>query len=587
MSYEAATRSGRPMVLRSKVTDSPAMLGSASRGTLSLVMGGAGLALAFLLPNHSPPWMFFLQEATAAIAMIALCAPALVRAGTATRWRAPELLVLGLFLVVALQAGTGRIPFLQVAWMHGLYLLGFLLAILAGGAWERSAPDAILRVLMAAAVAAALPSVALQVYQWLALARGEGGTWIYHALGRPAANLGQPNLLATVMVLALLATYGFWRRRSFGAATALALAACLLTGLGLTQSRTGLLNILIVAGAIMLWRRRRGESMLAMPLLALLAWLCFAFVGLALLGPAVAGGGPSLLASRLEGGSRVGALRLAVRAVLAEPLAGYGWGQSFLGQWTQALNDAPVYAVMSSAHNIVLDLALWAGAPLALSVLAGVLLWLRACLHRAADERDLLLALIAAVLFVHSLLEYPLAYTFFLLPLGLAVGALGERVSLRTLFSTPPVVVVVLLAAAVAGALVTVRDYLKVEQSYRDLLYEKARLIGSYDREPPDVLVLTSLRDLIVFSRLEPSTGLPQAELKWMADVVLMHPGPHGMAKVAAALALNGRTGDAQQWVDRLCRIYFPAQCRAQAQDWAERAVRAPALRAVRWPVPP
>jgi hypothetical protein len=560
------------------------MVAAPGRSTWPLAVGTAGVALAFLLPNHSPPWMFCLQEAMAAVAMMVLCAPVLMRAGAATPWRAPEALALGLLVVVALQAGSGRIPFVQIAWMHGLYLLGFVLAILAGGTWERREPGVVLRALMTAAMSAALPSVALQIYQWLALAPAEGSAWVYRALSRPAANLGQPNLLATVMVLALLATYGLWRRRSIGTSAALAVAACLLTGLGMTQSRTGLLNVLIVAGAIMLWRRRQRESMLAVSIFALLAWLCLAFVGSAVLGPGAAGGGSTLLASRFVGGSRVGALRLAVEAILAEPFTGYGWGQSFLAQWTQALNGAPVYAVMLSAHNIVLDLALWAGLPIALSVLVGALMWFRFCLRRVTDEGVLLLLLVVAVLFVHALFEYPLAYTFFLLPLGLAVGALGERAGLRTLFRTPPGVAAALLVAAGVGLALTARDYLKVEESYRNLLYEKAGLIGSYDRAPPEVLVLTSLRDLIVFSRLEPSAGLSQSELHWMANVVLVHPGAHGMAKVAAALALNGRAGDAQQWVDRLCRIYLPVQCQAQARDWAERAEQAPELLAIRWP---
>jgi hypothetical protein len=389
------------------------------------------------------------------------------------------------------------------------------------------------------------------------------------------------------MVLALLALYRLWRERALGGVAAWAVAAWFVAGLAMTQSRTGLLNAALVGTALYAWHRRRGVQAFGAQLLALLSWLVAAFIGFAALGQAADGQVAGLLGNRAEAGTRPLAWQLALQAIAAKPLLGHGWGQSFLAQWTQTLNAPPLHEVMLSAHNLVLDLALWAGLPVATLVLAGVLLWFRGVLRRLKDEGTLLLVLVAAVLFVHALLEYPLAYAFFLLPLGLVMGALGERVGLRTLFRTPAVVVVALVVAAGAGVLITVRDYLKVEHSYRNLLYEKARIVGDYDREPPEVIVLTSLRDLIVFWRREPAAGLAPAELRWGAEVVLAHPSAHGMARVAASLALNGQADAATQWIARACSIYGSTQCLALKQDWLQRAQRDPSLLAAAWPKPP
>jgi hypothetical protein len=391
-------------------------------------------------------------------------------------------------------------------------------------------------------------------------------------------------LLATVIVLALLGTYQVWRERTLNASVAWALATWLLAGLAMTQSRTGVLNALLVAGAVALWQRHRGGPAVRWPLLSLLVWLLVAFVGFAALASPADGQSTGLLGNRSDIGTRPAAWQMALRAIAAKPLFGHGWGQSFLAQWTQTLNVAPVHEVLLSAHNLLLDLALWAGLPAAMIVLTGMVVWFRVGLRRTTDEGSQLLMLVVVVLAVHALLEYPLAYAFFLLPLGLALGAFGERVGFRVLFRTPPMAVWALLGACAAGLMLTVRDYTRVEHSYRNLLYEKAHLVGDYDRAPPQVLVLDSLRDLIVFWRREPRADLSPQELKWTADVVLAHPSAQGMAKVAATLALNGQVDEAGRWIARACSIYGQVRCAALKEDWQQWAERAPPLGAVRWP---
>jgi hypothetical protein len=69
-----------------------------------------------------------------------------------------------------------------------------------------------------------------------------------------------------------------------------------------------------------------------------------------------------------------------------------------------------------------------------------------------------------------------------------------------------------------------------------------------------------------------------------MEDVVSTHPGAAGFAKLALALAMNGRSAEAQKWVDTLCSIFVDAQCAALAAEWSAAAERYPELRAVTWP---
>jgi hypothetical protein len=69
-----------------------------------------------------------------------------------------------------------------------------------------------------------------------------------------------------------------------------------------------------------------------------------------------------------------------------------------------------------------------------------------------------------------------------------------------------------------------------------------------------------------------------------MGQVASTHPGPATFQKVAMALALNGRSEEAQHWVDMLCSIFPMGHCKAMAEDWEARAHGDPTLRAIRWP---
>jgi hypothetical protein len=553
---------------------------------LALVVATGLLTLAFVLPNHAPPWMSFLQESLAAIALIVVAAPALLRERVSAGWRLPELLVLCLLCIASVQYMLGRIPFLQTAWMHALFLLGLLVALISGAAIERRAPLQVLWLVLTSAWMAAIVSVCLQLCQWLVLQPGEGTLWIYRGDGaRPAANLGQPNSLATIIVFALVATHWLWRRHRLGGGMALVAAAYLLVGLALTQSRTGLLNASVVGISLLWWHRRRTDSHMTVPVATLALWLFALFFGYAEISGSI--GVPlssELTTSRVSVGSRPMAWRMFIEAIGQSPILGQGWGRSFLAQMQGTLRHPAQHEVFLSAHNLFLDLAIWGGLPVALAVAVALALWFRECIHRSHDEPTMNLMLILGVLFVHSMLEYPLAYAYFLLPAGLVAGALNQRVGLRVVGRATTWAGPALLAVAALAFAVTVRDYLRVEQSYRDLLLEKARIISKVPGTPPEVLVLTSLRDLILLSRLVPHPGMSDAELGWMRDVVSTHPGPVGFETLAAALSMNRQPAEAQEWVNRLCSIFTKPQCAAMSEVWMLRTQAHPELRTVRWP---
>ena len=69
------------------------------------------------------------------------------------------------------------------------------------------------------------------------------------------------------------------------------------------------------------------------------------------------------------------------------------------------------------------------------------------------------------MLFVHSMLEFPLHYAYFLLPAGLMAGAISQS-SNAIAIKIPRLVVVLILAMSTAGYFVTVKDYAVVEGGF-------------------------------------------------------------------------------------------------------------------------
>lgn len=561
---------------------------SEPRATDVSTVGAAAviLALAFLLPNHSPPWMSLLQESLAVMALIVLAVPTFARARAHVEWHLSEVLILGLLAVPAIQYIAGVILFLQTAWMGSLFLFGLLVSLLAGAAMERQSPGQVLWFVLIAACLAGITSVGLQLYQWLVLPPGEGTLWVYRATGgRPAANLGQPNSLASLIVFALLATYWLWRRAVLGGRVSIALACFLIMGLALTQSRAGLLSAVFVGGALVVWHRRRVGAKLAQPVLGLLTLLVAAFLSYSTvsreLGLHVE---VNLTAERASAGVRPQAWHTLAEAVLERPFGGHGWGQTFAAQMAVALDQEALNRVFLTAHNLVLDLVVWSGLAVGFGVALALFLWLAMCARRMRDETSLLMLLYITPVLVHAMFEHPLTYAYFLFPVGLVAGALNERVGMKVVWRAPPHLSMGLLLAGALAFGITLRDYVHVEPSYRDLLLEKARIEVVIQGTPPDVLVLTSLRDLIVFSRVVTRAGVSDEQLDWMGNVMRIHPSATGFSIVAATMALNGRPAEAQRWVDMLCNIFSRLQCVELAGEWSKTAEENPALKAIRWP---
>lgn len=397
------------------------------------VWGAAAAAAGpSLLAFNLPPSPTFLNQALA----LALWGVFVGVAGG--RWRAagpawPLWAALGgVALGVGLSWGPGDLP--AGLALSALGLLAAAAALAASGAAVRAAPlgRAVLVAFCVGWLAAGVLNAGIALLQVFAPALPDGDWLARSGLpGRAVGNLRQPNHLSSLLLwaaiaLVVLLELGWLRLRP-----AVALMALLLLAVVLTASRTGLVSVLLLAAWGALDRQRSCAArglLLAAPLLYALAWggmWLWAQAG------AHAFGGEARLAAGDISSSRFGIWANTLALIRQQPWAGVGFGEFNLA-WTLTPFPGRPTAFFDHAHNLPLHLAAELGLPLAGVVLAllGWALW-RAARAGAADAGVRGAGLFVLMIGVHSLLEYPLWYAYFLLPTAWAWGyALGRPAAL-------------------------------------------------------------------------------------------------------------------------------------------------------------
>jgi O-antigen ligase len=271
------------------------------------------------------------------------------------------------------------------------------------------------------------------------------GQWLARptVAGRAVGNLRQPNHLSSLLVMAAAAAVWVGVRRPWGDEVSprwmgLVVLLCVV-GVVLSASRTGMLAM----GLLALWgaldRQLPGRwrlLLLACPLMYGLVWA--GMWSATQLNPDVA----FAAKARLNDGSDLSSSRFAIWSntlylIQQQPWTGVGHG-AFNAAWTfTSFPDRP-RAFFDHTHNLPLHWAVELGLPLAITLMAlAALGWwalvrplvqprLRRA-HAAAPGEALAptvgaCALIVTALGLHSLLEYPLWYAHFLLPVAFAWG---------------------------------------------------------------------------------------------------------------------------------------------------------------------
>ncbi len=398
---------------------------------ISLALVGLMWVLPFLYPYHAYPVTTFYQEwLTALLGVLAL--PLLL---TARFWHAPQvpgivLLPIGLLLLLLLQYIGGLIGHFDQVLLLSLYFLFAALLMMLGQHLRTELGLPLVATVLAAFLLAGaelnMLAGIVQHYRWQTFLNGFITAKVSAAV---FGNIAQPNHFANYIALGLVSLGLLHTRFGWRIGLTALLAAPLLFVLVLSGSRSAWLYLSCVLLLAWAWQRRDRALR---PLLGYAAalWLGYlAMHGLLQLPWLQGDTGSVTAAERLFGEAASGSIRLhlwreAVLIFAQFPLFGAGFGQFayqhlLLGD---ELRNPAISGLYNNAHNLVLQLAAETGLA-GLGVLCATLwLWLRPVRRMPFTLEHWWGFALLAVLAIHSLLEYPLWYAYFI---GIAAFLLG------------------------------------------------------------------------------------------------------------------------------------------------------------------
>lgn len=548
------------------------------------------LALCWLLPNHHMPWPDFYSDAWAACVMLMLAALLLwrTRQVQSYAWHTLPLIVLLCILIVWLQYATGLISTFGIAWTGSLYLGGFLLALMIGTICEQHHPKICADFLFLATLIGALFSLAIQIQQWLQINPGQF-FWLFIPAppSRFAANLGQPNQLASLLCLGVLSCAWLHQRGRLPGLAAWILAALLAAGIALTESRTSWMVVAMVWTGLLFWCKRLSIPRQLM--LATLGWtgvFIFFIATLPYANQWIKGAQLQAVRTISSDELRFEMWSFLWKAIQQHPWTGYGWMQTSYAQFTANPYKILSDGTMRHAHNLILDLITWVGIPLGLMICVLLLFFIVQTVRRIQHIEHLWMMFFAAALGIHALLEFPLYYAYFLLPFGIMVGALTVSLQINPIMVSRTLPVVTLWIFISAGLILTVRDYLVIEDDFFALRFERQHLEPARESNAPDVLVLTHLQDVLWLARVDPSQAHTEKDLARALHTTKLLPSIVSIYKLATMYAFAAKTEQAEYWIIILTRLNRPSQKMVEElrHQWKTQAHHHSQMSKVIWP---
>lgn len=529
------------------------------------------LVVSWLLPIHFDPWLTAYPEILAAFALCVALWGLLLAPKHSLQLPKSSLAILLIALVPLAQWMTGTVVFGADAWLSA----GFI-AILVGSLWlgfnlqalsihsastlPTSIPPTQQTHNYAVGFAwfliiAALISCFLALLQWL---KSDGSLWLL-ALNpkfRPSANLGQPNNLATLLGFGLAAVLYLFEKRMISAFIASSITLAIFAGLVFTQSRTPWVTALFIVG---FWMYQSRHIHFRLSVKQLLLWV-LVFVALSVLLPMLVSDldNNSIIERGYNSSARLELYTQGLIAVKHGPWLGYGWNQ-FLSAQLAVANVFPSRLVSLYSHNALLDLLIWNG-PIIGSLIILAAAYLLTKLLRTSKSVDSSVIWVGLSFFLmHSMLEFPHAYSFFLVPAGILLGALMASTSpIQNAWPLNKMALLVFTSVLTVGTVWTWHDYTVVEENYRAAI----ALLPGQKANPESIEQLKNIRLIDNMSAYSLLITMPldgdynDDEIQQIIKTVKRYPYSYSLTKSAYILARHNQVDLAYDYLIMLAKLH-------------------------------
>jgi hypothetical protein len=361
--------------------------------------------------------------------------------------------------------------------------------------------------------------------------------------------------MATFLMMSLLACLYLYEKKNLQTKWLVACGLLILMGVALSQSRTSWVACLCIL-VYLAYQKYRGFIWLKW--YWIISWLSL-FVGLIVVAPILS----QLLAQvtdahivqsrdvvqRATGDmSRLAIWQQMLHAIADRPWFGYGWNQTSVAYTLVSDHfQGPVW--IRSAHNFILDFILWNGLIIGLPFLAYFGYWGYQLNKQVNSVESVIGILMVGAVLIHSMLEFPQYYAYFLLPVGFIIGLVQSQQADTKILTLSPNYMRVAYGLFFLLLILIVRDYaVMVPKLNQTLRYEKTpEKITNQDQ----VYLLEEFNRRIDWIRMNPYSKVSAQQLEEIREMVLNYPTTYDLYKYAKILAFNGYEQEAkhQLWL--------------------------------------
>jgi hypothetical protein len=240
------------------------------------------------------------------------------------------------------------------------------------------------------------------------------------------------------------------------------------------------------------------------------------------------------------------------------PMTGFGWNSSYAAQAAGA-ERIQSHQGTRFAHDIFIDLVCWFGVPLGIALSVLIAAWWLSRMKAAADESAVFAVAVSIPVLMQSLFEFPFAFLFFLVPLGMMAGAIEATFSrARTVPTRTPALAAGTLALAIIGAWTAV-EYIPAEADFRVVRFESLRMGGGVEFERPKFIMLTQLAALSNAGHAKPKPGaVTQKDLDEAREIARRYPWAPLTLQYAISLEAAGQHEEAERQLQLISNVYGP-----------------------------
>ncbi|MEQ1342696.1 PglL family O-oligosaccharyltransferase [Acinetobacter seifertii] len=517
------------------------------------------LGFAWLSPFHYNPWVMFSSEMSTFAAGLSVLAALFHQNIKIPR---AQLLLLPFILIPVVQWALGLVFDFSTALLSSLYFLGFWFMVVAGYnlSLEPQQRDEIFIGFSFLTVIVSVATSVIAICQWLNV--DTHFAHMLHLIGnRPYGNFGQPNNMATFLIIGLLGCLYLYEKNKASVWLLLPSALTILFAVVLSQSRT---SWIVLPFLLIYWAVKQFNKPKRFGLFQGLLWCAGFFFMAGLVLPFLT----SLIetwshtditqASSLAERASSGYLRFNIwtqmlLAVQQHPWLGYGWNQTSVAQMS-AYALFPTGEWTTSAHNVLLDLIIWNGIPIGTVMIAYFVCWLFWLNQQAKETISIIAIMMVCTVLIHAMLEFPQRYAYFLLTCGFLLGVIQAQTPILKGVVLSKKLLRLVWGIGLVLIIAIWRDY-NVYVMNSNLLFKNkqpnAEFMGS-DR----IFVLTQFDQRLKWIALNPNVTLSEAELVQWGNFVKNKATPYNLRKYAQLLAYNGKVDQAEQQIFILQHLY-------------------------------